>query len=78
MAKTIGEIIVTFDESGDVNIKVEGKITYMMQYGVAATLHELARVEQAKQTMASMMGMTPGGLVAPGTAVPSDLRRSDG
>lgn len=50
----IGEIHVTFEESGNVEVKIEGKINYMQIYGVAATLHEIARTQHMESQMQAM------------------------
>lgn len=63
-AQPQGEIRITFEQDGNVKFDVEGKVNYLALYGSAATLHEMARMQQAQDAMKSMMG--PQGIVRAG------------
>lgn len=63
-----GKIEVTFEADGNMNLSITGKINYVQIYGVAALLHEEARVQHAmmkmEQTQKGLVraGVIPGGL----------------
>lgn len=50
----VGKIEVVFLENGDMKFDINGKVSYIQIYGVAATLHEIARVQHVQQHMAQM------------------------
>lgn len=60
---TVGQILVRFQDTGNVSVEIDGKVNYMQQYGVAETLREMARMEQAQQAMASLMGEQSGKII---------------
>lgn len=47
MTDPVAFIHVQFEKNGDMNLEIQGQVSYVQIYGIAALLHEQARQQHA-------------------------------